>query len=80
MMPVRHADMSGRAFWAVFLSIAIPGISVWLAILDHSYHPRIYRYNEDATILQISKSELDSNDLRRTFTIWWQTVKKNVRA
>jgi len=40
-----------RPFWAVFLSIAIIGAFTWLAIFEHNYLPRIYRYNGDVTIL-----------------------------
>lgn len=40
-----------RSFWALFLWIAIIGTITWLAIFEHNHHPRIYRYNEDVTIL-----------------------------
>jgi len=49
------------SFWRVFLSIAIIGAITWLAIFEHNYHPRIYRYNEEVTILQVGDSELDLN-------------------
>jgi len=38
---VKYLD---RSFWAVFLSIAIIGAFTWLAIFEHNYHPRIYKY------------------------------------
>ena len=38
-----------RSFWVVFLSIAIIGTITWLAIFEHNYHPRLYRYNEEVT-------------------------------
>ena len=41
--------------------MAIIGIITWLAIFEHNYHPRIYRYNEDVTILEVGDSELDFN-------------------
>jgi len=34
-----------RPFWAIFLTIALIGSITWLAVLEHKYHPRIYRYN-----------------------------------
>jgi len=52
---------------------------VWLAILEHNYHPRIYDYNGIATILQVGESELDFNHPPGIFTIWWQSERKNVR-
>ena len=67
-----------RPFWAVFLSIAILGIATWLAIFEHNYHPRIYRYNEDVMILQMGGSELDFNHPSEAFTIWWQSGGRNV--
>jgi len=36
-----------KPFWAVFLSIAIIGAITWVAIFEHNYHPRIYRYGEE---------------------------------
>jgi len=42
-----------------------------LAIFEHNYHPRIYRHNEDVTILQVGDSELDFNHSPGSFTIWW---------
>jgi len=50
-----------RPFWPVFPTIAIIGTITWLAIFEHNYHPRIYRYNEEVTILQVGDSELDFN-------------------
>jgi len=47
-----------RSFWAVFLSIAIIGTITWLAMFEHNYHPRIYRYNRDVTILRVGESGL----------------------
>jgi hypothetical protein len=69
-----------RSFWAVFLTIAIIGTITWLAIFEHNYHPRIYRYNEDVTILQVGDSELDFNHPEGAFTIWWQSRRRNVRV
>ncbi len=68
-----------RSFWAVFLSIVIMGAITWLAIFEHNYHPRIYRYSEDVTILQVGGSELDFNHPDGMFTIWWQSGTKSVR-
>jgi len=73
---VNHLDTS---FWAIFLTIAIMGTITWLAILEHNYHPRIYRYSEDVTILQVGESELDFNHPEGMFTIWWQSGKCNKR-
>jgi len=64
----------------VFLSIAIIGTITWLAILEHNYHPRIYRYNNQVTILQVGDSELDFNHPERTFGIWWQSARRNMRV
>jgi len=50
-----------RPFWTVFLTIAIIGAITWLAIFERNYHPRIYRYNRQLTILEIGESELDFN-------------------
>jgi len=75
--PVMHVD---RSFWAVFLTIAIIGTITWLAIFQHNYHPRIYRYNEDVTIVQVGESELDLNHPPGVFTIWWQSGDTNVRV
>jgi len=38
-----------REFWPIILTIAIIGTITWLAIVEHNYHPRIYRYNEQVT-------------------------------
>jgi len=64
--------ITDRPFWAVFLTIAIIGTITWLTILEHNYHPRIYRYNENVTILQVGDSELDLNRPRVGFlpTTW----------
>lgn len=50
------------------------------AILEYIYHPRIYRYSEDITILQVGDSELDFNHPRGAFSIWWQSGGRNVRV
>lgn len=68
-----------RSFWAVFLWIAIIGTMTWLAIVEYNYHPRIYRYSEAVTILQMRDSELDFNHPPGVFTIWWQSGDTNVR-
>ncbi len=60
-----------RAFGAVFFSIAIIGTITWLVIFEHNYHPRIYRYSEDVTILQVGESEVDSNRPSGACSIWW---------
>ncbi len=41
-----------------------------MSIFDHNYHPQIYRYNEDVTILQVGDSELDFNYPKGAFSIW----------
>jgi len=69
-----------RSFCALFLSIAIIGTITWLAIFEHNYHPRIYRYNEDVTILQVRESELDFNHPPGAFSMWWQSGRRNVRV
>ena len=48
------------------------GTITWLAIFEYNYRPRIYRYNEDVTILQVGESELDFNHPPGVFTICWQ--------
>lgn len=48
--------------------------------MEHNYHPRIYRYSEEVTILQVGDTELDFNHPERTFTIWWQSGSRNVRV
>jgi len=50
-----------------------------LAILEHNYHPRIYRHNEEVTILQVGNSELGFNHPPGTLSIWWQSGENNVR-
>ena len=50
-----------RSFRLIFLTIAIIGSITWLAILEHNYHSRIYRYKEGVTIFQVGESELDFN-------------------
>jgi hypothetical protein len=67
-----------RSFWAIFLTIAIIGAITWLAIFEHNYHPTIYRYNEEVTILQVGGSELDFNHILGAFSIWWQSGRMNV--
>jgi len=69
-----------RSFWAAFLSIAIIGTITWLAMFEHNYHPRIYRYSEDVTILQVGDSELDFNHPEVGFSIRWQSGRRNVRV
>lgn len=71
--------MFDRTFWAIFLSIAILGITVWLAIFQYNYHPRIYRYAEGVTVLQVGESELDFNHPEGALSIWWQSGDRNVR-
>jgi len=72
-----------RSFWSVFLArailltIGIIGTITWLAIFEHNYHPRIYRYNDDGTILQISESALDFNHPDRLFGIWGRIVRED---
>jgi len=67
-------------FWAVLLPIAIIGTITWLAIFEHNYHPRIYRCNEEVTIVQVGESEVDFNHPPRAFSIWWQSGRRNVRV
>ena len=71
--------ITDRPFWVVFLTIAIIGSITWLAIFERNYQPRIYRYNEDVTIIQAGDNELDFNHPPGAFSIWWQSGKKNVR-
>jgi len=40
-------SLKQRSFLAMFLAIAIIGTITWLAIFEHNYHPRIYRYSEE---------------------------------
>ncbi len=40
-----------------------------MAVLEHNYHPRIYRYNEHVTIFQVGDSELDFHRSEGMFTI-----------
>lgn len=35
-------EMFDKSFWMVFLTIAILGIAVCVAILEHNYHLRIH--------------------------------------
>lgn len=72
--------MFDRPFWMVFLAIAILGIAIWLTIFQHNYHPQIYRYSADVTILEVEESELDFNHPAGTFTIPWQTGRRNGRV
>ena len=69
-----------RLFWAAFLSIAIIGAITWLAILENNYHPRIYRYSEDVTILQVGEGELDLDHPKGLCIICWQSGRRNVRV
>jgi len=71
MLETPTADLSDldRSFWAVFLTIAIIGTITWLAILEHNYHPRIYRYSDEVTIVEAGESELDFNHPEGAFTI-----------
>jgi len=48
------------------------------AIFRHNYHPRIYRYGEEATMLQMGESELDFKDPGGAFNIWWQGGRRNL--
>ena len=68
-----------RSFCGVLLAIAIIGTMTWIAVFEHNYHPRIYRYNEKGTILQVRDSELDFNHPEGAFSIWWQSGKCNKR-
>ena len=79
MTPPRSRAMFDRTFWVVFLFVAIFGTAIWLAIFEYNYHPRIYRYSEDVTILQVGDSELDFNHPKGAFSIWWQSRDRNVR-
>jgi len=72
--------MLDRTFWAVFFSMAIIGSITWLAIFEYNYHPRIYRYSRDVTIVQVGESELDFNHPPGVFSFWWQSGKRNVRV
>jgi len=47
-------------------------------IFEHNYHPQIYRYNEDVTILQVGDSELNFRHAPEAFSIWWQSGRRNV--
>jgi len=67
-----------ESFWTVFPAIAIIGTITWLAVFEHNYHPRIYRYAKDVTILQVGDSELDFNHPPGAFSVWWQTGRSNV--
>lgn len=67
------------AFWAVFLAIAVLRTAIWLAIFEHNYYPRIYRYKADITIVQVGDSELGLNHPAGGFSIWWQSGRRNVR-
>jgi len=64
--------ITGRSFWAIFLTIAIIGTMTSLAIFEHNYHPRIYRYSEEVTILRVGDSEVDFNHPEVGFSIRWQ--------
>jgi len=59
-----------RPFWSILLSIAIIGTITWLAVFEHNYHPRIYRYSEEVIIFQVGDSELDFNHPQGAFSIW----------
>jgi len=48
-------------------------------IFEHNYHPWIYRYNQDVTILEVGDSELDFNHPEGAFSILWQSGRRNVR-
>ncbi len=71
--------MFDRAFLGVFLGICILGVAIWLALFEHNYHPRIYRYSEDVIILEVRDSELDFNHPAGAFSLWWQGDRRNVR-
>jgi len=36
---------------------AVVGAITWLAIFEHNYDPRIYRYGQEVTILEVGDSE-----------------------
>jgi len=69
-----------RPFWAAFLTIAILRIAIWLAIFEHNYHPRVYRYSEGVTILRVGDSELDFNHPPGAFSICRQSERRNMRV
>lgn len=71
--------IKNKSFRAVLLSISAIGTITWLAIFEYNHHPRIYRYSEDVTILQIGDSELDFNHPPGAFSIWWQSGNNNLR-
>ena len=75
-----RAAMFHRAFLGVFLAIAVVGVATWLAIFEHNYHPRIYRYSPEVTILQVGDSEVDFDHPEGAFSIWWQSGRRNVRV
>ena len=58
------------SFWSISLAIAIIGAITRLAILEHNYHPRTYRYREEVTMLQVGEAELDFNHPEGVFSIW----------
>lgn len=78
-MRAGDGEIFDRAFWGVFLAIAILGAAIWLSIFEHNCHLRIYRCNEDVMILQIGDGELDFNHVAGAFSIWWQSGRRNVR-
>lgn len=45
MSRAARAVMFDRAFWRVFLAIAILAIEIWLAIFDHDCHRGVYGCN-----------------------------------
>ncbi|MGB5933768.1 MAG: hypothetical protein WBH57_11975 [Anaerolineae bacterium] len=71
-----RAGIFDRPFWAVFPAIAILGITICLAMFEYNYHPLIYRYTEDVTILEVGDSELDFNHPPGAFSVWWQSGSK----
>lgn len=71
--------MFDRAFCGVFLAIGILGIAIWGVTFEHNYHPRIYRYGPEVTILQVGDSELDFNHPAGGLSVWWQSERRNVR-
>jgi len=77
--PLKEVRYLDRSFWAVFLTIAIIGTMTWLAIFEHNYHPRIYKYSKDVMILQVGETELDFSHPEGTFSIWWRNRRRHER-
>lgn len=45
------------------------GMITWLAILENSYHPWIYRCSQDVSILEVGEGELELSQPPDTFNI-----------